>query len=81
MSSEYIKIKFQDGPIGHNGVNGCQVEDVIAVLIDRLRDLNIPPYNTRETSLAITALEEADNWLNRRTRDRIKRGVEGTFAP
>ncbi len=75
--SEYINIKFQDGPIKEVGVNGCQTEDVIAVLIDRLRALNVPPYSTRETSLAITALEEADNWLERRTRDRIKRGVEG----
>lgn len=75
--NEYIKITFQDGPVGENGINGCQTEDVIAVLIDRLKSLNVPPYNTRETSLAITALEEADNWLERRTRDRVKRGVEG----
>ena len=75
---QYVVFKFQEGPVKEAGVNGCQVEDVIAVLIDRLRSLNVPPYNTRETSLAITALEEADNWLHRRTRDRIARGVEGT---
>lgn len=81
MQPEYIDITFQNGPVGTNGINGCQVEDVIAVCIDRLKSLNVPPYNTRETSLAITALEEADNWLQRRTRDRIRRGVEGTNQP
>jgi hypothetical protein len=80
MQPQYIDITFQNGPIGEVGINGCQVEDVIAVIIDRLRELNVPPYNTRETSLAITALEEADNWLERRTRDRIRRGVEGKNA-
>ena len=78
--SDYINIKFQEGPVQEVGVNGCQVEDVIVLLADRLRALNLPPYNTRETSLAITALEEAENWLHRRTRDRIGRGVEGTSA-
>lgn len=80
-ASDFINITFQKGPVAEVGVNGCQTEDVIEVLIDRLKSMNVPPYNTRETSLAITALEEADNWLQRRTRDRIRRGVEGTSAP
>lgn len=80
MENEFIDITFQDGPVQENGVNGCQVEDVIQVAIDRLRELNVAPYNTRETSLAITHLEDAQNWLWRRTRDREARGVEGTSA-
>jgi len=79
--SKYINITFQDGPIKEVGVNGCQTEDVIAVLIARLKGLNVPPYNTRETSLAITALEDAQNWLWRRTREREERNVEGTSKP
>jgi len=79
--NQYINIKFQRGPVNEAGVNGCQVEDVIDFLVAHLRDLNVGLYCTQETSLAITSLQEADNWLHRRTRDRIARGVEGTSRP
>lgn len=72
---------WQDGPIKENGVNGVQVEDVIQVAIDRIKELNQAPYNCRENSLAITDLESAQNWLYRRTREREARGVEGTHTP
>ena len=39
------------------------------------------PFRNRETSLAITHLEEALNWLKRRTELRRRQGVEGTFQP
>jgi len=39
---------------------------------------NVP---SRETSLAITKLEEAMMWLNKRTENRIAREVEGTNQP
>lgn len=35
----------------------------------------------RENSLAITALEEANNWLMRRRLNRVAQGVEGTYEP
>jgi len=76
----FINIDFQNGPIGEVGVNGCQVEDVIDAAIHRLQELNAPPHNNRETSLAITALEQAKLWLIKRTMDREARGVEGTSA-
>jgi hypothetical protein len=34
-------------------------------------------FPCRENSIAITKLEEALMWLNKRTADRVKRGVEG----
>lgn len=37
------------------------------------------PFRNRETSLAITHLEEALHWLKRRTELRQRQGVEGTF--
>lgn len=39
------------------------------------------PFRNRETSLAITHLEEALHWLKHRTALRRKQGVEGTFQP
>lgn len=36
------------------------------------------PYRSRENACALTHLEEALMWLQKRTRDRMARGVEGT---
>jgi len=59
-----------------SAVEGVTNEEVIKVLIDRIIFLNsISPC--RENSLAITKLEEALMWLNKRTQNRIERGVEG----
>lgn len=35
-------------------------------------------YIRRYNALALTHIEEAQNWLNRRTLERTRRGVEGT---
>lgn len=71
-----ITIPFQNGPIKENGVNGCQNEDLISIVIDRLNDLQ-KKFSCRENAIAITKLEEALMWLDKRTADRIARGVEG----
>lgn len=74
----YAKVLFQRGPIKENGVNGCHNEDLIAIVLDRLQCLNQGDFACRENSIAITKLEEALMWLNKRTLDRRLRGVEGT---
>ena len=74
----YAEIRFQKGPIKENGVNGCHNEDLIAIVLDRLYSLNQGDFKCRENSIAITKLEEAMMWLNKRTADRKARGVEGT---
>jgi hypothetical protein len=76
----YIHIKFQCGPVQEHGVNGTSIENVIDLLVARLEGFNNGPFRCRENSLAITHLQEAQNWLERRTRDRVKRGVEGVNA-
>ena len=74
---EFAKVSFQNGPIGESGVNGCQNEDLIAIAIDRLQYFQKGNFSCRENAIAITKLEEALLWLNKRTNDRIVRGVEG----
>ena len=74
----FISLRFQCGPIKEHGVNGTTIEDVIDVLIARLQGFNAGPFRCRQNSLAITALEEAQNWLYRRTLARIRAGTEGT---
>lgn len=55
---------------------GTTLEEMLRVSIARLNDLN-NRFPCRENSLAITKMEEALMWLNKRTENRIARGVEG----
>ena len=72
-------IQFQDGTIKKVGHNGITDEALLSVLIDRLRGFQSGPFSCRENALALTKLEEGMHWLNERTRDRVKRGVEGVY--
>lgn len=74
---KFGEVHFQNGPINEVGVNGCQHEDLIAIVIDRLRSFQAGPFACRENDLALTKLEEALHWLNHRTAEREARGVEG----
>lgn len=56
--------------------DGTTNEELLEVLIDRMNYLN-NKFPCRENSIAITHLDTALLWLNKRTQDRIKRGVEG----
>jgi hypothetical protein len=76
-AGEFGHVFFQKGPIRENGVNGCHHEDIIAIVIDRLQSFQAGDFKCRENALAITKLEEALHWLNHRTAERSKRGVEG----
>lgn len=73
-----VRVKFQNGPIKENGVNGVTHEALLAVIIDRLECFQAGPYKCRENALALTKLEEAMHWLKHRTEARLARGVEGT---
>jgi len=57
--------------------DGTTNEEVLAVVIDRMRSLQAKA-SCRQNALAITKLEEALMWLNDRTADRERRGVENT---
>jgi len=74
----HASIHFQNGPVKENGVNGCHNEDLILVVLDRLRGAQAGDFSCRENAIAITKLEEALLWLNYRTNARVQRGVEGT---
>lgn len=77
-----IEIHWQDSPLNVDGIrkepSGAFVEGVINAAIGRLEFYNEGKFKCRENSLAITKLQEALHWLNARTADREKRGVEGT---
>lgn len=76
--SDHTTILFQNGPIGEKGVNGITQEVLLAICIDRLRSFQAGKFACRENAVALTHLETAQMWLQKRTRDRMTRGVEGT---
>lgn len=72
-----ISFTIQNGPIKEKGLNGCQVDTVIETAKVMLEGLN-KQFPCRENSSAITKLDEALMWLDKRKKDREKRDVEGT---
>ncbi len=59
-------------------ISGAVDADLLEIVRDRLRDFQAGPYSCRENACALTHIEEALMWLNRRVEDRITRGVLGT---
>jgi len=72
-----VEFTLQNGPIKEAGINGCQIDDVIIYVRDKLQSFQgaVP---CRENTHAIDKLDEALMWLEKRKRDRETRGVEGT---
>jgi hypothetical protein len=77
-----IAITWQDGPLGRDAErkeqNGALVEDVLGACLDRLKYYQSSKFNCPENVLAISQIETALKWLQKRTEDRVKRLVEGT---
>ena len=74
-------IKFQDGPIKENGVNGVQNENLLEILIDRieyLQGMDGGRYACQENMDTLVCLKMALRRLKNRTDARKRRGVEGT---
>lgn len=71
-------IRFQDGPIAEVGVNGLSHEVLLAIVADRLRSFQKGPFSCKANACALTHIEEAMHWLQQRTIERMRRGVEGT---
>lgn len=73
-------LSFQNGPIAVVDINGCNNEDLLVILIDRLKGFQSGPYACKENDLALLDLEHCLEMLNTRTRKREERGVEGTHT-
>lgn len=71
-------IAFQNGPILENGVNGVTHEALLAVIEDRLAGFQAGPYACSDNAEALAHIQAAQEVLQRRTRARMARGVEGT---
>lgn len=75
-------IQLQTGVVGPLGdTNGCQVEDLIDISIDRLETFQAGEFPCPENKAAIKALKAAKSKLNKRTAAREKQEVEGKMEP
>ena len=70
-------IKFQNGPIPENGINGVTQEVLLAIVAHRLQCFQDGPFPSPENEAALAHTVEALEILKKRTRDRIARAVEG----
>jgi len=85
-NGDYVKVWSQANPNGSptnasstelETVNdGTTNEELLEILINRLNYLN-GKFPCRENSVALTHLDSALLWLEKRTNDRKKRNVEG----
>lgn len=76
LSRTHADLNFQDGDPSAE-INGISNEALLAVLIDRMQGFQRGPFACRENAIVLTKLEEAMLWLQKRTRERESRGVEG----
>ena len=56
--------------------DGTTNEEILAMMIDRMKFLQAK-FPCRENAIVITKLEESLMWLEKRTAERMARGVEG----
>ena len=75
-----LTVQFQEGPryeeASTPGVLDC---DLLEIVRDRLTAFQSGMYACRENACALTHIEEALMWMNRRVENRLDRGVLGTY--
>ena len=73
-------LQFQEGARKDpNATHGILDSDLLEIVRDRLRAFQNGEFATRENACALTHVEEALMWMNKRVEDRIERGVLGTY--
>lgn len=75
----FTLIQFQNGARKNpDSIPGVLDTDLLEIVRDRLLGFQSGEFATRENACALTHIEEALMWLNRRVEDRIERNVLGT---
>ena len=69
---------MQNGNFAEFGHNGIFTEHLLIIARDCLKRFNTSKYACQENTLAINNINNALMWLNKRTTERVKRGVYGT---
>ena len=73
-------IQFQNGARKDpDSIDGILDTDLLEIVRDRLIGFQSGEFATRENACALTHIEEALMWMNKRVEDRIERQVLGTY--
>lgn len=74
----FAEIHFQNGARKEStSIHGVIDTDLLEIVRDRLKAFQAGPFSSRENACALTHIEEALMWMNRRVEDRIERDVLG----
>ncbi len=76
-AESFAYVKFQNGPVPAAGINGCTQEDLLMIVLHRLKCFQEGDFPCHENALAIEHVKSALDVLNERTRRRISSGIEG----
>jgi hypothetical protein len=71
-----VSFTIQSDPISEVGINGCQATDMLEYVKCLFQSLN-EAFPCKENAITISKIEEAIYWQEARTKDRLKRQVEG----
>lgn len=75
-----IFIPFQEGARKLiDSSHGILDTDLLEIVRHRLQCFQCGEFATRENAIALTHIEEALLWLNKRVEDRIEKGILGTM--
>lgn len=79
LNEPLVIIQLQNGARKiPDSIHGVIDSDLLEIVRDRLKSFQNGEFATRENACALTHIEEALMWLNRRVEDRIERNVLGT---
>lgn len=78
VANDVVVIQLQKGPRKEeDSIHGVIDTDLLEIVRDRLKSFQSGPFSSRENACALTHIEEALMWMNRRVEDRIERNVLG----
>ena len=80
FESTYLNVVFQHGAPHDVGINGCRLEDVVDMLVDKLLDFQGRAYACPENETALYHLGQAKEALKKRRKLREQQGVYGQAA-
>lgn len=82
VDADYVNINFCKGNKEDESAfrqEGFFTETLLQVCKQYLESVNVGELANREASVAITKIDEAIMWINKRAEDRMLRGVQGSY--
>ena len=79
VSRQFLSVTWQKGLPSETGINGCRVDDVLALAAEKLQSYQDGPLSCEENGEALRAIETALGAMSARRRRRIEQGVLNTM--